>query len=196
MPAPSPAGGDVTVAPSVEEAPTTLTAFPETATGALADGAAWLPPVAEPEPSVVERVPWVPAGAALRDRVLDALPVTEMALPLACTGVLAAGAVWLPPPVEFEPVVEPELPEEPVPLDPPAVLPLLDESPSTDTEFPLAATGAVAAGDAWLPPTVLLVPVVSSAEACPAKNRNPPPAIRAVNSPRLTYLCIGTSFLS
>jgi len=143
MPAPSPAGGDVTVAPSVEEAPTTLTAFPETATGAL-----------------------------------------------------AAGAVWLPPPVEFEPVVEPELPEEPVPLDPPAVLPLLDESPSTDTEFPLAATGAVAAGDAWLPPTVLLVPVVSSAEACPAKNRNPPPAIRAVNSPRLTYLCIGTSFLS
>jgi hypothetical protein len=173
-------------------------ALPLACTGVLAAGAVWLPPPVEFEPVVEPELPEepVPLDPPAVLPLLDESPSTDTEFPLAATGAVAAGDAWLPPPVEFEPVVEPELPDEPVPLDPPAVLPLLDESPSTDTEFPLAATGAVAAGDVWLPPTVLLVPVVSSAEACPAKNRNPPPAIRAVNSPRLTYLCIGTSFLS
>jgi len=92
-PAPPPAGGDVTVAPSADEAPITLTAFPETATGALADGAAWLPPIAEPEPSVAWPVPWVPAGAALRDRGLDESPSTDTEFPPTATGAVAAGDV-------------------------------------------------------------------------------------------------------
>jgi hypothetical protein len=91
----------------------------------------------------------------------------------------------LPPAVESVPlVVEPDVPPPLAVLD--AVEPLDVESPNTETVLPDAVTGALTTVASWLPARVPDVPFVSSAEAVPAKNRMPPPTIRAASRPLRT----------
>jgi nicotinate-nucleotide--dimethylbenzimidazole phosphoribosyltransferase len=178
--------------PLLDDLPSTATELPVALTGAVAGEASWLPPPAEPEPVVVEPddpdEP-VAAGAAAAEPLLDDLPSTATELPVAVTGAVAGEVSWLPPPAEPEPVVVE--PDESVAAGAAAAEPLLDELPSTATELPVAVTGTAGAATTWFPPAALCDPVVlSAADACPAKNRTPPPTMRATSRPLRRYACM------
>jgi hypothetical protein len=175
--------------------------LPLTSTGAVTGAVAWLPPAAESEPeveppapeaepSLPEPEPVVPPDDELSAPELFESPSTEMLLPLRLTGTETARSPWLPPATEPDPSLLGD--EELVgvlcaELSDPDEL----ESPTRLTELPEAVTGTEADTATWLPPRALSAPVVfSSAEACPAKNRIPPPTMRAVCSPRRTYACM------
>ena len=194
--------GTVTAAPSEELSPPTAIALPVTLTGAPPGEVTWLPPPVEPEPVVVDPdvdpdEPDDPAaGAAVDEPLLDELPSTATELPVALTGGAAGEVTWLPPPAEPEPVVvDPDEPDDPA-AGAAVDEPLLDEFPSTATELPVALTGAAGAATTWLPPTALFEPVVpSAADACPAKNRTPPPTMRVTSRPLRRYACMLDSSL-
>ncbi|QGN57510.1 hypothetical protein [Nostocoides sp. HKS02] len=203
-----PEGADPAEGPLLDESPSTATELPVTVDGGAVGEVTWLPPPAEPEPEVVDPgelggavAAEEPEGADPVDEpVLDELPSTATELPVTVDGGAVGEVTWLPPPAEPEPeVVDPgelagaaaaDEPEEP------AEEPLLDALPSTATELPPAVTGAAGAVATWLPPSALCVPVVpSSADACPAKNRIPPPTMRATSRPLRMYACMVVPFL-
>jgi hypothetical protein len=120
-------------------------------------------------------------------------PSTEMLLPLSVIGAATDTAAWLPPATESPPAVVWDADAEGAGAF--VVEPELEESPASEMALPPTVTGAATWIAAWLPPRRLSAPeVLSSAEACPAKNRIPPPTSRAVCSPRRTYVCMIDSF--
>ncbi|HEV7146880.1 MAG TPA: hypothetical protein VGN48_07785, partial [Pedococcus sp.] len=151
--------------PPLPELPSTATELPPAVTAGDPGPVTWLPPPVDDEPLVVDPEP----PAELPDEVpveagVPALlePSTATELPLAVTAGDPGAATWLPPPVDDEPlVVDPEPPDEPdEELAGATDEPVLFELPSTATEFPPTATGAATEVLAWLPPRVLLAPVV------------------------------------
>ncbi|GAA4715495.1 hypothetical protein GCM10025782_10220 [Pedococcus ginsenosidimutans] len=189
-------------APEDEESPTTDTALPPATTGAVTGAVAWLPPAAESSPEVeppaaeppaAEPEPEDPAPAVEAELSApedEESPSTEMLLPLTLTGTETARSPWLPPPTEPVPSL---VDDEGLDDEPCAELSALDEleSPMRLIELPETVTGTAADTATWLPPRAPSAPeVFSSAEACPAKNRIPPPTMRAVCSPRRTYACM------
>ncbi|HET8768127.1 MAG TPA: hypothetical protein VFM86_12460 [Pedococcus sp.] len=180
----------VDVEPLEVESPSTEMLLPDAAIGADTGAVTWLPPAVESVPLVVE--PDVLPPPAVVDAV-DPLevesPSTEMLLTDAAIGADTGAVTWLPPAVESVPlVVEPDVPPPLAVVD--AAEPLEVESPSTEMLLPDAVTGALTTVASWFPARVPDVPFVSSAEAVPAKNRMPPPTIRAASRPLRTYACM------
>jgi hypothetical protein len=197
--APDVVPGTVAMAPSEVLSPPTAMALPVALTGGAAGEVTWLPPAAEPEPVVVD--PDDPAAGAavvapVDEPVLDESPSTATELPATLTGGAAGEVTWLPPAAEPEPVVVDPDPAAGAAVVAPVDEPVLDELPSTATELPVALTGAAGAATTWLPPATLCDPVVpSAADACPAKNRTPPPTMRVTSRPLRRYACMLDSSL-
>jgi hypothetical protein len=183
-------------APVVEESPTTDTALPPAVTGAVTGAVTWLPPAAESAPDVVSpAAPPEPAEppepAVAVEPEDDESPSTDTALPLTVTGAETATVAWLPPPAESAPEVLPVVTVGAGAAGAVACDPDESESPTTEMELPVTVTGTTTETAAWLPPRALSAPEVpSSADACPAKNRMPPPTTRATSSPLRTYECM------
>ncbi|MDU0315222.1 hypothetical protein RKE38_16100 [Phycicoccus sp. M110.8] len=176
------------VEPLDVESRSTEMLLPDAAIGADTGAVTWLPPAVESVPLVVEPDPEVVDPDVAEPLDVES-PSTEMLLPDAVTGADTGAVTWLPPAVESVPlVVEPDVPPPPAVVD--AAEPPEVESPSTEMLLPDAAIGALTTVASWFPARVPDVPFVSSAEAVPAKNRMPPPTIRAASRPLRTYACM------
>ncbi|CAH0212292.1 hypothetical protein SRABI128_02001 [Microbacterium sp. Bi128] len=102
-------------------------------------------------------------------------PIPETALPPMVTGRLIGAITWLPPPRLSDPSV-PTSPEPPEAAPPVVAASSVWLSPITETALPPMVTGTEIGRTAWLPPSKLSEPSVSTSPEPPEAAPPPPTA--------------------
>jgi len=93
-----------------------------------------------------------------------AVPSTPALFPQTFTGTLIGTEIWLPPPIELSPEVADHPPPEPPSTEAPPWQPP-KASPRMASAFPQTFTGIDTGTLIWLPPRMLLLPLVVPAMA-------------------------------